>query len=157
MLKSLYFILATISAVVTNAYPVPPGCIPSHVGDLPGIQCPVVDPLSNRLVLGPFVPFKPYVDWAHDFQNVHHQMVTSQVNQFQNWQLNEFDRYRAYWDNSPFPKPYGYEYFMDNQRDWLDYHQQLQNVNLKLANEARQYFLNGNRPPPKSSPESSSP
>lgn len=157
MLKSI--LLTVTSAVLSFGYPlplfqpVPPGCVATHIADLPGVSCSVFDPYLGRVVPGPFVPFQPYVDWASNAQSVHHSFVTSQVEQFQNWQLNDFDHYRAYWEASPWPKPYGFDAVMDNQREWIEYHQKLHNVNLDIANKGRQQFLNGNRP----SSESSSP
>lgn len=155
MLKTV--ILTVASAALSFGYPVPPfqpippGCIPTHFADLPGISCPIFDPYLGRVVPGPFVPFKPYVDWASNVQNVHHSLVTSQVEQFHNWQLNEFDHYRNSWEGSPWPKPYGFDSVMDNQREWIEYHQKFQNANLDIANQGRQQFLNGNRPLPDSS------
>lgn len=149
MIKSIISVLASAIgiagySVVPPPAPIPPNCIPTHVRDVPGYTCPVYNPVLNRFVYGPFVPYQPYVDVALNHQKQWNSYLTEYVGNVHAWQLGEFDRYKTFLDASPWPKPYGFDAFYENQKEWLEFHQKMEDVNIQRMNDAREHFLNWN-------------
>lgn len=146
MMKSIISVIASaigIAAyVVPPPVPLPPNCFPTHSLDVPGYSCYIYDPVVGGLVAGPFVPYQPYVESARYHQNQWNTFNQDYMNEMHSWQLGEFDRYRTFLENSPWPKPYGFDAFSDNQKEWLEYYQKMERANMNIANLNRQRFLN---------------
>lgn len=126
--------------------PLPPNCFPFHVRDIPGYSCNVYDPVIGRMVNGPFVPYQPYIENAFYHQQQWNTYSTDYLNNMQSWQLGEFDRYKAFLDASPWPKPYGHDAFFENQKEWIEYHHKMENIHFENVNKEREQFLNWNSP-----------
>lgn len=136
------FIPILAAAVCATSVPILSGCVPTHLYDVPGYTCPVYDQYFQRFVPGPFVPYTPYVPFARGIEQQQYALASNQQEYFHNWQSEQLDNQKAFFDNSPWPKPWGYDSHYNLQKEWLNAHQNIQTQNLNQAHENREAFLN---------------
>lgn len=140
MLKSLIPIVA--AAISVSSVPILPVCVPTLLYDVPGFTCPIYNPFVRRYVPGPFVPYTPYIQNARTVDQYQYEFASGQLDYYHNWQDKQLQNQNEFFQNNQWTKPYGYDAFHSQQKEWLNAHQNIQTQNLNTAHENREAFLN---------------